>query len=264
MNEITLMTEEHMSSRQIAELTGKLHAHVMRDIRELLDQGVAESNFGLGSYKDLNNQERPEYQLTKKGCLILASGYDTVLRERIIDRWEELEQQQRQASPSYIISDPIARAKAWIREEEERQLLLSQQAEQAKKIEQATSIIGKLTIENVNIKSIISEQHTLSVGDLAKACGYKIGPNQLFKFLRDKGVLTKSNKPNQNYINNQWLDYRSNEFGKFTPIVRYKGIVGIIQMLADAGIEEKPKDPVITPEEEKPKYKPNSIFSKIN
>lgn len=84
-----------MSSLQIAELTGKTHSHVMRDIRTILEQGVSESNFGLGSYTDANNNPRPCYNLTKKGCLILASGYDAKLREKIIDRWEELENEKK-------------------------------------------------------------------------------------------------------------------------------------------------------------------------
>lgn len=71
----------------------------MRDIRNILEQGVAESNFGLGSYSDANGQNRPCYFLTKKGCLILASGYDALLRERIINRWEELELEKRQELP---------------------------------------------------------------------------------------------------------------------------------------------------------------------
>lgn len=36
-----------MSSIEISELMGKQYAHVMRDIRSLLEQGVHESNFGL-------------------------------------------------------------------------------------------------------------------------------------------------------------------------------------------------------------------------
>lgn len=88
-----------MSSLQIAELTGKTHSHVMRDIRTILEQGISESNFGLGSYTDANNNQRPCYNLTKKDCLILASGYDAKLREKIIDRWEELEN-ERQSSNS--------------------------------------------------------------------------------------------------------------------------------------------------------------------
>ena len=86
--------KETMTSLEIAEITGKQHAHVMRDIRSLLEQGVNESNFGLVNYTDKKGEARPMYQLTKKGCLILASGYDALLREKIINRWEELEQKE--------------------------------------------------------------------------------------------------------------------------------------------------------------------------
>ena len=43
--------KETMTSLEIAEVTGKEHKHVMRDIRVLLMQGVSGSNFGLSSYK---------------------------------------------------------------------------------------------------------------------------------------------------------------------------------------------------------------------
>ena len=44
--------KEIMTSIEIAEVTGKNHAHIMRDIRNLLSQGVNESNFGLVEYTD--------------------------------------------------------------------------------------------------------------------------------------------------------------------------------------------------------------------
>lgn len=90
---------DKMSSLQIAEITGKRHADVMRDIRNLLEQGVAERNFALSEYKDVTGRTLPCYYLTKKGCLILASGYDAKLREKIIDRWEELEIEKRATKP---------------------------------------------------------------------------------------------------------------------------------------------------------------------
>lgn len=89
MNE--LIKNETMTSLEVAEVTGKQHQHVLRDIDSLLAQGVDASNFGLTSYVDKSNREQRCYQLTKKGCLILASGYDALLREKIINRWEELE-----------------------------------------------------------------------------------------------------------------------------------------------------------------------------
>lgn len=85
---------DYVTSLQIAEITGKRHADIMRDIRNLLEQGVTERNFALSEYKDVTGRTLPCYYLTKKGCLILASGYDAKLREKIIDRWEELERQK--------------------------------------------------------------------------------------------------------------------------------------------------------------------------
>ena len=84
-----------MNSLEIAELTDREHKNVMRDIRELLSKGINRLNFELVDYKDKKRETRPCYNLTPKGCLILASGYDAVLREKIIDRLEELELQKR-------------------------------------------------------------------------------------------------------------------------------------------------------------------------
>lgn len=53
-----------MSSLEIAELTNKKHSHIMCDIRNLLGQGLAESNFGLSEYKDKSGRTLPSYNLT--------------------------------------------------------------------------------------------------------------------------------------------------------------------------------------------------------
>ncbi|WP_219017591.1 Rha family transcriptional regulator [Shewanella algae] len=85
-----------MSSREIAELTGKRHDHVCRDIRNMLSQlGLAETSFRSG-YFDANNQQRTEYRLPRRECEILVCGYDVVRRAAVIDRWLELETKQRQ------------------------------------------------------------------------------------------------------------------------------------------------------------------------
>lgn len=92
-----------MSSLEIAGVTRRSHRHVMRDIRNLLEQGISQSNFGLSSYQQPQPnggyKEVPMYNLTPKGCLILASGYNAVLREKIIDRLFELEAKERQYKP---------------------------------------------------------------------------------------------------------------------------------------------------------------------
>lgn len=73
----TLIHEtDRMSSLEIAELTGKRHDNIVRDIRSLLKQGVSHLNFVETSYKQPQPRggykELPCFELTKKGCLILA------------------------------------------------------------------------------------------------------------------------------------------------------------------------------------------------
>lgn len=91
MANLTIPTQT-MSSLEIAQLTGKRHDNIMRDIKNMLiDLNLPALSFEDG-YLDSNNQERPMYALPKRECLILVSGYSVELRAKIIDRWQELEQ----------------------------------------------------------------------------------------------------------------------------------------------------------------------------
>ena len=82
MNELmNIQGEQTMSSLQIAELTGKRHDAVLRDVRNLLEQGVQAHNFVESHYEQVlptgGKKFLPCFNLTKTGCLILASGYVT-------------------------------------------------------------------------------------------------------------------------------------------------------------------------------------------
>lgn len=83
-----------MSSREIAELTGKQHGHVMRDILAMLVELHGEggvSSFGDTHTNHQNGQKYPIYRLPKRETMILVSGYSITIRAKIIDRWQELE-----------------------------------------------------------------------------------------------------------------------------------------------------------------------------
>ena len=82
-----------MSSREIAELTEKRHDHVLRDIKTLINQGaITAPNFGVSAYTDASGKSNPEYLLNLKATMTLITGYNAVLRAKVIDRWYELEE----------------------------------------------------------------------------------------------------------------------------------------------------------------------------
>ena len=92
-----------MSSREIAELTGKNHADVLRDIRNMFEAMQIDevaSKFA-GYYAGENGKRNPEFLLPKRETLILVSGYSINLRVKIIDRWQELEARQKPVLPNY-------------------------------------------------------------------------------------------------------------------------------------------------------------------
>ncbi len=91
-----------MSSREIAELTGKRHDNVMADIRNICESLNIQSTEFSGDYKDDKGRTYPCFNLPKRETLILVSGYDVVTRAKIIDRWQELENQQQQKEQRYF------------------------------------------------------------------------------------------------------------------------------------------------------------------
>ena len=88
-----------ISSREIAEITGKRHAYVMRDISEIESAYMKvygnECKFALVEYIDGKGEKRPEYQLNKSQAFFLLSGYYPALRIMVNRRVLELEKLNR-------------------------------------------------------------------------------------------------------------------------------------------------------------------------
>ena len=191
-----------MTSLEIAEVTGKKHAHVLRDIRNLLGQGVSESNFGLSSYQQKQpnggTKEVTMYKLTPKGCLILASGYDPVLREKIVDKLEEYQQKERADMlqlPDF--TNPAEAARAWAQEYEQKTVL----ALENKRLEEENV---QLAAENQELKNdrnyldlIMRSRALLTISQIAQ--DYGMSGKALNKKLSEMGI--------QYSINGQWILY---------------------------------------------------------
>ena len=192
---IKLGRTDAMTSLEIAEITGKKHAHVMRDIRSLIEQGINGSNFGLVSYKDKKGEVRPMFELTPKGCLILASGYDALLREKIINKLEELEKnhlEQYQVPQSF--SEALMLAAKQQEKIEQQQLAL-----ESKNVEivQLSATITEMQPKVSYVDTILSSKETVTTTQIAQDYGQSAKAFNIL--LRNFGVQRK--------VGGQWILY---------------------------------------------------------
>lgn len=155
-----------MSSVEIADLTGKRHDHVIRDIKSMLaDLNIGAPTFG-GTYRDSQNKDRPCFNLPRRECLILVSGYSVELRARIIDRWEELERAARQ--PALDLNNPA-----------DLRLLLANYANDNLELQ---GQIADLTPKAEALDRIATAEGSLTFTDAAKTL--QVQPKVLFSYLR--------------------------------------------------------------------------------
>jgi phage regulator Rha-like protein len=84
-----------MTSREVAELFGKRHDHVLRDIDVLLEQLPSDLREGFKSSTYVSGdppRECRQFVLDRESALCLISGYDPVVWLRLIERWAVLEE----------------------------------------------------------------------------------------------------------------------------------------------------------------------------
>lgn len=87
--QLTAVTQ--MTSLEVAEITGKEHKSVLRDIRDEIEkletQGIfTEHIFVPSEYHDKTGRTLPMYVLTRDGVLQLAARYDAVVRFKLIEK----------------------------------------------------------------------------------------------------------------------------------------------------------------------------------
>lgn len=143
MNEIsTIVDGDRMTSLQIAEITGKPHADVMKAIRKMEPawSKINEGNFSLVDYQDKKGETRPCYSLNKEECLYIATKFNDEARAKLIKRWKELEEQHQKPS---VPQNYLEALKSLVKAEEEKQQLALENKKQQEQI---------LTISKTNME----------------------------------------------------------------------------------------------------------------
>lgn len=85
-----------LTSLQLAEITGKEHKNILRDIKDEMqklenagEKGL--SIFELSSYTNSQNKEQPMYKLNKEGVMQISMRYSAVIRRRVVVKLIQLE-----------------------------------------------------------------------------------------------------------------------------------------------------------------------------
>lgn len=125
-----------MSSREIAELTGKRHPDVKRDIQSMAKDLQEDVSSFARIYLDGMNRQQTEYLLDREHTDCLLTGYSAAMRMAVIKRWRELEEGGgRVIATLPDFSNPAAAARAWAEQYEQRQVAQQALAIAAPKVE---------------------------------------------------------------------------------------------------------------------------------
>ena len=178
--------QQTMSSREIAEMTGKQHKDVMRSIRNMESawEKVGGRKFALAEYSDEQGKPRPEYQLSKKECLYIATKFNDEARAILINRWEELENKSAPQQSDAIV---LANAFQILSNMVEDQKRLIEQRDQA--LLQSKEVIAKAMPKVAYCEEVLQSKTNITTNTIAQELG--ITAIKLNQALKEKGVQYK-------------------------------------------------------------------------
>ena len=165
------------------------------------------------------------YWLPKRDTYVVVAQLSPEFTARIVDRWQELEDAQSASSPQLPnFSDPVAAARAWADEAEQKQ------------VAQAKAVQLENKVEELAPKAAVADQIAnldglVDVGHVAQLVG--TGRNRLFRFLREQGWVIghQRNRPYQRVVEAGLMDTKTREITKpdgtiidvITPYLTAKG-----------------------------------------
>lgn len=174
--------EPTMSSVQIAQITGKRHDHVIRDIETVLNEAEIDAPKFGAIYPDAYGRPQKCYNLPRRECDLVISGYSVKYRLAIIDRWRKLE--AKQPDPVAMLSDPATMRSLLLGYTEQ---VIGLQAE-----------VANLAPKAAGLERIANTSETYCITDAAKTLN--IQPKRLFDYLEGKKWIYRRH--------NEWIAYQ--------------------------------------------------------
>lgn len=197
MNNSGIVEQKYIDSREVAEMIGKEHSKLLRDVRNYIEQ-LNQSKIGSveffteSTYKDSKGETRPCYFVTKKGCEFIAHKLTGVkgagFTAKYINRFHEMEDviQTQLPSGNNLIALAVIEAQ--------------------KMLEQKDRQIEKMTPKAEFFDAVADSKTAISMNEVAKVLSIKgYGRNNIFEFLRNEGILDRFNVPYQRYVDSGWF-----------------------------------------------------------
>lgn len=182
-------------SLTVAEVFGKDHRNVVRDVENQIDKLIAagEKEWGALNFEQTqyqhpqNKQWYTKYNLTEDAFTLVAMSYVTPeamkFKVRFIREFKRMREQLAEMNkPSYMIDDPIERAKKWIEEQKEKQKL---KTENLVLTQQVNEMQPKASYYDL----ILQNKSLLSITKIAK--DYGMSGMAMNKKLHELGVQYK-------------------------------------------------------------------------
>lgn len=232
------LEQKYLSSREVAEMVGKDHSDLLKDIRRYTEY-LNEGNFPLveyfkeDTYKDAKGETRNCYMISKKGCEFIAHKMTgqkgAIFTAKYIDRFHEMQDALSAMEMMKLPSYPDA-LRAWADALEENRLLEAENAELKPKAE--------------FFDAVTDSKDAIPMANVAKVLGFKgIGRNNLFKILREEKILQPNSIPYQEYIDRGYFRVVEQRYDKpygevginIKTLVFQKGIDFIRKLLIKKG-----------------------------
>lgn len=230
-NELSVNQQEvnYIDSLEVAEMVGKQHKHLLRDIDKYLEVFLTNPNmdslkyFVTAKYLDLKGELRKKYLLTRKGCELVANkmtGEKGILfTVAYIDRFHEMEKAVQQPALPTTYKEALLQLVEQVEATEKLQAQLNEQAPAIEYHDKVLSIEGFMTID-----------------ETAKELGLR-SAQQLNRMLKDKGVIKRSgrgswlHRAGYEYLKDGYINYKPIEKKKLQMLVSQKGVKEFARLL---------------------------------